>query len=131
MDATLRELPTSDFGFGAIADMGDAEIFKPAPPKSKVTAKQPLRSEAPSARPAPDRGADRAARAARAEQVRQARKDVAAAVRQLATAERRVDAARAAMEDAKEELTAAEDQHATAEQRHKKATAQLEALQDD
>ncbi|MEY2416760.1 MAG: hypothetical protein QOH53_2094 [Ilumatobacteraceae bacterium] len=131
VDATLRELPDSDFGFGAIADMGDAEIFKPQPPQSKVTAKRPRKSEAPPARPAPDRVVDRAARAARAEQTRQARKDVAAAVRQLATAERRVDAARAAMEDAKEELAAAEDQHATAEQRHKKATAQLEALQDD
>jgi|GEM_PF-6889268 len=132
VDATLRELPTSDFGFGAIADMGDVEIFKPKSPQSKVTAKKPRTSDEPSpARPAPDRGADRAARAARAEQTRQARKDVAAAVRQLANAERRVDAARAAMEDAKEELAAAEDQHATAEQRHKKATAQLEALQGD
>jgi hypothetical protein len=136
VDATLRELPDSDFGFGAIADMGDAEIFKPQPPKSKVTVKKPRKSEAPPerpmpARPAADRGADRAARAARAEQTRQTRKDVAAAVRQLANAERRVEAARAAMEDAKEELAAAEEQHTTAEQRHKNATAQLEALQDD
>jgi hypothetical protein len=131
MDATLRELPTSDFGFGAIADMGDAEILKPRPPKSKGTAEKPRKSEAPPAKPAPDRSGDRAARAARAEQTRQARKDVAAAVRQLANAERRVDAARAAMDDAKQELTAAEEQHATAEQRHKKATAQLEALQND
>jgi hypothetical protein len=131
VDATLRELPDSDFGFGAIADMSDAEIFKPAPPKSKVTAKRSPKSEEPPAKSAADRGADRAARAARAEQTRQARKDVAGSVRELATAERRLDAARAAMEDAKEELGAAEDQHAAAEQRHKKATAQLEALHDD
>ena len=32
VDATLRELPDSDFGFGAIADMSDVEIFKPKPP---------------------------------------------------------------------------------------------------
>jgi hypothetical protein len=131
VDATLRELPDSDFGFGAIADMGSAEIFKLEPPKSKVTVKRPRKTEEPPDRPAPDRVADRAARTARAEQTRQARKDVAAAVRQLATAERRLDAARAAMEDAKEELGAAEDQHAAAEQRHKKATAQLEALHHD
>ena len=127
VDATLRALPDSDFGFGAIADMADAKIFKPAPPKAKRSPK----SAPPPSRPAPDRGADRAARAALAEQTRQARKDVAVAVRELATAERRLDAARAAMEDAKEELGSAEDQHAAAEQRHKKATAQLQALQDD
>ena len=131
VDATLRELPDSDFGFGAIADMSDAQIFKPKPPKSKVTATRPPKSEEPTARPAPDRGADRAARALRSEQTRQARKEVAAAVRELATAERRLDAARAAMDDAREELAAAEDQHAAAEQRHKKATNQLETLQDD
>ncbi|MBK5333958.1 MAG: hypothetical protein JJD93_18425 [Ilumatobacteraceae bacterium] len=125
VDATLRELPDSDFGFGAIADMSDAEIFKPKP-----KAKRSPKSAGPPSQPAPDRGTDRAARAAQAEQTRQARKDVAGAVRQLATAERRLDAARAAMEDATEELAGAEDQHAAAEQRHKKATAELAALQD-
>ena len=139
VDATLRELPDSDFGFGAIADMSGAEIFKPKPLKSKVAAKRSKSEEPPARaapdrgadRAAPDRGADRAARAARAEETRQARKEVAAAVRELATAERRLDAARAAMDDAKEELAAAEDQHAAAEQRHKKATTQLGAIQED
>jgi hypothetical protein len=138
VDATLRELPDSDFGFGAIADMSDAEVFKPKPKpkvksttKSKVAGKRSPTSEERPAQAAPDRGADRAARAARADQTRQARKEVAAAVRDLATAERRLDAARAAMDDAKEELAAAEDQHAAVEQRHKKATTQLKTLQDD
>ena len=126
VDATLRELPDSDFGFGAIADMSDAEIFKP-----ERKAKRFRTSDELPAAPAPDRGAERAARAVRAEQTRQARKDVAAAVRELATAERRLDAARAAMDDAKEELDAAEGQHAQAEQHHKKATVQLEAVHDD
>ena len=127
VDATMRDLPDSDFGFGAIADMTDGEIFKRKP---KVTAKRSPKSEQSPARP-PDRGADRAARALRSEQTRQARKEVGAAVRELATAERRLDAARAAMDDAREELAAAEDQHAAVEQRHKKATTQLETLQDD
>lgn len=126
--ATLRELPDSDFGFGAIADMSNAEIFKPKP-----KAKRSPKSEEPPARPAPapDRSADRAARAARAEETRRARKGVAAAVRDLAKAERRLDAARAAMDDAKEELAAAEDQRTAAEQRHKKATTQLATIQND
>ena len=125
VDATLRELPDSDFGFGAIADMSNAEIFEPKPKATRSP-----KSEEPPA-PASDRSADRAARAARAEETRQARQGVAAAVRDLATAERRLDAARAAMGDAKEELAAAEDQHTAAEQRHKKATTQLETIQDD
>ena len=126
VEATLRELPTSDFGFGAIADMSDAEIFKPQPKAEK----RPRKSEAPPQPAAPDRGVDRAARAARADQVRQARKDVAAAVRVLTNAERRLESARAAIADAQQEVAAAEDEHAAAEQRHKKATTQLEAVQD-
>ena len=126
VDATLREVPDSDFGFGAIADMSDAEIFKPV-----RKAKGSRKIEEPPAAPAPDRGTERAVRAVRAEQTRQARKDVAAAVRELAAAERRLDAARAAMDDAKEELDTAEGLHAQAEQQHTTATAVLKALHDD
>jgi hypothetical protein len=125
VNATLRELPDNEFGFGVIADMGDAEILKPEP-----KAKRPRTREEPPARPAPDRVVDRAARAARAEQTRQARKAVAAAVRDLATAERRLDSARAAVRDAEDELHAAETQHVAAEKRHRTATGHLGALQE-
>lgn len=127
VDATLRELPNSDFGFGAIADMSDAEIFKPQP----KAAKRPRKAESPLQRAAPDRSADRAARAALAEQVRHARKAVTDAVRVLANAERRLESASAAIADAQQELAASAEQHAIAEQRHLKAASQLEALKDE
>lgn len=103
IDGTLRDLPDDSWGFGAFADLEVAA----APPTGKP------------------------ARAARAEQVREARQDVAAAGRDLKAAERRVDAARKAVRDAEAELRLAEKDRTAAEHRHNEATALLESSQDD
>jgi hypothetical protein len=117
IDGTLRDLPDDSWGFGAFADLEVAA----APPRGK-----PSRSDA-----ALQRTTERTARAARAEQVREARQDVAAAGRDLKAAERRVDAARQAVRDAEAELRLAEKDRTAAEHLHNQATARLESSQDD
>ncbi len=126
-DGTLRELPEDDFGFGAFADM---EV--PARSESTASAdrkKSSRATDAPVSRSddAPSKPrANGAAKAARAEETRAARKAVAAAARELAIAERGVHAAETAVRKAEKELRAAEGDRAAAERRHQQATARLE-----
>ena len=103
IDGTLRDLPDDSWGFGAFTGVEVA-----AAPSS-----------------------DKPSRAARAVRVRQARQDVAAAERELKTAERAVDAARKSVRDAEAALRLAEKDRAAAEQRHNDATVALESNQDD
>ncbi len=111
IDGTLRELPGDSWGFGAFTDMEVAS--------AQHTGK-PSRSDA-----ALQRTTERTARAARAEQVREARQDVAAAGRELKAARQRVDAARKALRDAEASLRLAEADLAVAEERHDEATARV------
>jgi hypothetical protein len=128
IDGTLRDLPEDDFGFGAFADMQVPDRPGAAKPtkekKSSRADDAPVgRNEEPASKPRPDG----AARAARAEEARAARKGVAAAARELAVAERGVHAAEEAVRKAEKELQAAEHARAAAEKRHRQATARLEA----
>ena len=119
-DGTLRELPEDDFGFGAFADMEVADRGEPAAPADR---KKPSRDADEPSKPR----TNGAAKAARAEETRAARKAVAAAARELAIAERGVHAAETAVRKAEKELRAAEEERVAAEKRHQQATARLEA----
>ena len=130
IDATLRDLPEEEFGFGAFTGLPDTTEAEasiparraPAPPKA-ATPRAPEPARRRSSKPVDDR----AARAARTQQTTQARKDIAAAVRELAAAERRVAVARTAFDEAATELHQAEQKHDAAEQRHREAIARLTA----
>jgi hypothetical protein len=129
IDGTLRELPDSEFGFGSV---GDLEISTPpgsvVPTRAKQVAKPGRRAAPAPKEPARDLAAERRARAERAEQVRQAKKEVEAAAREVEAAERRVAAARSGVKEAEKQLRVAEDQRAAATRRHEKAAAHHESL---
>jgi hypothetical protein len=127
IDATLREMPDEEFGFGAFADI---EVSMPS---KQATAKPPTRVRATSSRraepePTRDLAAERAARAQVAEQRRQAKKDVAEAARELTAADRKVNVARAALKDAEKELRVAEGRRDAAAREHEKAVAHVDSL---
>jgi hypothetical protein len=134
IDGTLREIPDEQFGFGAFAGVeltprDDAE----KPPKkaaAKPTAKGSRRDAAPPTadEEVRDLAAERAARARRREQEREAKKAVAEAAKDLTAADRKVSVARAALKDAEKQLRLAEEQRATAEREHEKAVAHHESL---
>ena len=130
IDATLRELPDSEFGFGVFDDADMSAPAEPVPAKKKArptTKKQPREVPEPTAPPR-DLAAERAARAKRVEAARQAKRAVSAAARDLAAAERRLDAARHAVNEAQQVLRDAEAQHAAAEHEHEQAVAHEQSL---
>jgi hypothetical protein len=125
IDATLRELPDSEFGFGSFGDVDlstPSRATAPAPAaaqaREKAKAKPGRRADPEPKEPTRDLAAERRARAERAEQARQAKKAVAAAAREVDEAQRRVAAARSALKEAEKELRRAEAKHAAAERRH-------------
>lgn len=131
IDGTLRELPDDTFGFAAFTGsidsattVKDAEV-KPRARRAAKASKP--RSDDTAAKRSADLATDRAARAERAQVARKARQDVVAASHQLATVERRVIAAQAAVREAEDALRLAEEERAAAEQRNHEATARLEA----
>jgi hypothetical protein len=123
VDATLRDLPDDDFGFGAFADL---QVTTPAKKPAPAKAARPKRSVQPETDVVRDLGAERAGRA---ERVREARNDVSAAAKEVTAAQRRVQSARTALRDAEKEARLSEEALAGAERRHAKATSQLEAAQ--
>lgn len=132
IDATLRDLPEEEFGFGAFTggpDTTDGEADTPVPARRAPAPRKAATPRSP--KPAPRRSSEpvdnRAARAARTQQTTQARKDIAAAVRELAAAERRVAVAQTAFDEAETELRQAEQKHDAAEQRHRDAIGRLAA----
>jgi hypothetical protein len=132
IDGTLREIPDEQFGFGAFDGIElTARDDATAPAKASGTKKAARPSQR--AEPAPkeevrDLAAERAARAAHREQVREAKKAVAEAARELTAADRKVSVARAAVRDAEKELRVAEDRRAAAEREHERAVAHHDSL---
>jgi hypothetical protein len=125
IDGTLRELPDSDFGFGAFANVEVTARTKGPEPAKTTKAKPAGRSVRPTDGDVRDLAAERAAKA---EKTRQAKQDVSTAARELTAADRKIDLARAALRKAEKELRLAEEERDAAESRHEKATAELEAL---
>ena len=117
----MREIPDEQFGFGAF----DGVVLTPrddAKPTKKAAGETPGegRSHATVAAPAADEevrdlAAERAARAQRREQERDAKKAVAEAAKDLTAADRKVSIARAAVKDAEKQLRLAEEQRAAAD----------------
>ena len=124
IDGTLRDLPDEQFGFGAFADV---VVSAPAKPATSKKATPAPRDAAPK-EPTRDLAAERRARAERAEQARQAKRDVAAAARDVDAAGRRADLARSAVRDAEKQLALAEREQAVATQRHERAVAHHESF---
>jgi hypothetical protein len=123
IDATLREMPDEQFGFGAFSDVSVSAPSKPAGAKgsSNATAKKSPRAVPEPPEPTRDLAAERAARAKLAEQKKQAKKDVAEAARDLTAADRKVEIARAAVRAAEKELRAAEERQTAAAREHDRA----------
>jgi hypothetical protein len=130
IDATLRDLPEDEFGFGAFTDVPIGRAAdspdKDASPKQTKSTRKPTK---PSAAAKPDRADERAARAARADEIRAARQDVAAASRELTVAERGAQTARSALRKAEKAAQLADEQRESAERRHDEASARLAAAQ--
>ncbi len=128
IDGTLREMPDEQFGFGAFAGVEVASRGDTKSPAKKVPAKPSRRAASEPPDEVRDLAAERAARAQRREQAREAKQAVADAARELTAADRKVTAARAAVKDAEKELRIAEDRRAAAEREHERAVAHHESL---
>jgi hypothetical protein len=129
IDGTLRELPDSEFGFGAFADVDlSAPTRAAAPAPAKKRPRPGRRADPAPKEPTRDLAAERRARAERTEQARQAKKAVAAAAREVEAAQRTVAAARSVVKQAEKQLRRAEDQQTAAERRHERAQANHESL---
>ena len=113
IDGTLRELPEEEFGFGAL---GTFNVVPDTPTKSRAEQKTPERKD------------NRAERAAEAEAVKQARREVTEAARVLAAAEREVRSAEGEVRKAEKLLREAEEAREKAERRHAAAIARVEAI---
>jgi len=133
IDGTLREIPDEQFGFGAfdgvtLAPRDDPKPTSKASKPSKSRPQQSTRSEPAPKEDVRDLAAERAARAERREQAREAKKAVVEAARELTAADRKVTVARAAVRDAEKELRIAEDRRAAAEREHERAVAHHDSL---
>ena len=141
IDGTLRELPETDaFGFAAFTGM-EAPAPRPSPAPRRLRSVPDLPREddgdarereraAAVARRERER-AEREARAARAVAARETRREVDAALKALAAAQRKVTSAEEALHAAETLLRAVEADRDDAAARHADATARLAALTDD
>ena len=127
IDCTLREIPDEQFGFGAFAGIEVTSRDRTKPP-AKPAAKPSRRAEPTPPDEVRDLAAERAARAERREQAREAKKAVADAARELTAADRKVTIARAVVKDAEKDLRLAEDRRGAAEREHERAVAHHESL---
>lgn len=131
IDGTLREIPDEQFGFGAFdgVELAPRADTKPSVKASRSKTTPSSRGAAPSPQEdVRDLAAERAARAARKEQIRDAKKDVVEAARELTAADRRLSVARAAVKEAEKELRVADDRRAAAEREHERAVAHHDSL---
>ncbi len=135
IDGTLREVPDEQFGFGAFdgvvltpRDDADKPTKKAAAAKSAATGSPRVSSPPVADEEVRDLAAERAARARRREQEREAKKAVAEAAKDLTAADRKVSIARAAVKDAEKQLRIVEEQRAAADREHERAVAHHESL---
>ncbi|MCX6521595.1 MAG: hypothetical protein NTZ21_13115 [Actinobacteria bacterium] len=141
IDGTLRELPEADaFGFAAFTGMeAPAPRKEPAPRRLRSVPDLPReddgdareRERAAAAERRERERAEREARAARAVAARETRREVDAALKALAAAQRKVTGAEEAVAAAETLLRAAEADRDDAAARHADASARLAALTDD
>ncbi len=141
IDGTLRELPEADaFGFAAFTGMETPETSESRPkakPARRLTSVPPLAPDADDAvareraaaelRRSRER-AEREARAARAVATREARRDLEAAAKALAAAQRKVTDAETVAREAEAALRSLEAERNTAERRHVEAVNHLAAM---
>ncbi len=140
---TLRELPETDaFGFAAFTGMeAPAPRSEPAPRRLRSVPDLPRendddgdareRERAAAAERRERERAEREARAARAVAARETRREVDAALKALAAAQRKVTGAEETVHAAETLLRAVEAERDEAAARHADATARLAALTDD
>jgi hypothetical protein len=124
IDGTLRDLPDDAWGFGAFTNMEVTPATQSAEARTKKAKPGAGARKATTAEP-DEVAPPLPSRAARAERTRQARQEVAAAKRDLAAAERRVDVAKKAVREAEKEVRLAQGDQAAAEKRLEQATADL------
>ncbi len=141
IDGTLRRLPEADaFGFAAFTAMETPETSESRPkakPARRLTSVPPLARDSDDAvarqraaavlRRSRDR-AERDARAARAEATREARRDVEAAAKAVAAAQRKVTDAEAVAREAETTLRAFEADRDSAARLHVEAVSRLAAM---
>ncbi|HEY4608878.1 MAG TPA: hypothetical protein VIH06_06730 [Ilumatobacteraceae bacterium] len=121
LDGTLRDLPEEEFGFGAFN-----VVATPQPPPSKGKSTKDRREQP--ADEISERQASRAERAAKAEALKQARKEASEAARELDAAERAVRAAETDLRKAEKLLRDAQHDRDAAERRHASALARTSEI---
>lgn len=141
IDGTLRDLPEADaFGFAAFTGMEAPTPRAPAAPRRLRSVPDLPREDdgdvrererAAAAERRERERAEREARAARAVAARETRREVDAALKALAAAQRKVTSAEEAVQAAEALLRAAEADRDEAAARHADASSRLAALTDD